>query len=1625
MTRVAPAKVRKEAKLGLMLHKKWKRGGTAVGVARAVQLSSGKAVSDATIKRMYSYFQRHQHDRLDKDGSDGSIPGRGYIAWLLWGGYSGRKWAESEYKKLKKEKNPITKPVKKIKEDLAKKTVYLMKVSLDDFRSEPWAQDMVTKEEDFEVVDNYDDNGEPIFKTSEYVLSVVPKKYLQDFEFLRHMQMEGKLEKHSFSSAARAWLENDQPLDWFNEQAHDRGYLTKDEYLFLVKVNNPTIQERVKQKKEYFIELAKECKLKPVFNTKDGRLLSNYLMSDKKFKEKMKELCPQWFENDKGPRKQTIYSMEKIREIAKSGEKRPSNTSKNLEEKKLGIIISNLFAIYPDFRNEIFSLRPDWFRSEERKMFAEYKEENPYKMSNPARNVANVEDVKKFCERALEEFDEQLGYNADADRYLQTNIMQWFRSNFFKGIMNSERTQDYFIDLNEDNYQEIYFEHTGNYEWPDFVEKSIREGKKIEFFYPRVREGYFPSFSIEHFADFFNSGDFPANPSRVSYDQMIGLVLQWDEKNKKKEMQELVEGDEKVFIEYPNGVKWVQMFSRKALENEGAKMGGICIGSASNHVEPIKKGDHQAFSLRDEYDDSYITVEYIVNDAGYGEANTVREVKGYNNEKINTLKIDDDNETGGNEKYVKDLFLKLPNHNIEGSFYSNNYDFQFKNIELLYANGKIFTIEEFENYDGDELYVNGDLDLSYTKIKTLPKKLTVSGNLNLTDSSISHIEGDIIVGENFSLYDCNKLTYLSGNFAIGGKLNLKYCELLTNLPEKLKVGADLNLSYCKSLKFLPEGLRCGGSVHLDYCVSLAPISENLKDFLSIRRDIENLEKFSNPTKKLYLFSYGSNNPDQLAERLERKVKTKGAYAEDMARIFVGHSRKWNGAVASIERQEGKKVYGLVAEVTEADLKKMDVFEGVASGKYKRKKIKVTLQSGEEVSAIAYIASDSTRGRPSREYLEAVAKTISAHWKGSRGEDVKVSDIKTNNPLEIIARGIDERPASAYDREELKLGLKTELEHTDDAIIASKIAKDHLDEHPHYYSKLVEMERGMKKSNPIIERIKKIILKEKNPKTETSFLNREDELLSSSLIIKYCVLSSLKAAGDAGLPVVLIAKAVMMMVIKDPKNYPENRLKIIQRNAALMVSRILEKLDEESINGKDYVFKRPARKQPKGTAYEDMAKQSHVVYVIDPDGVEYLNELEEQIKRAINRVEKTKNVEDLKSLLNLSKSVKEEDFTEPSGEEEKKANPVTPASEEYLPIVQDSIKDKIKGLEAWIDEVSGDILVGWMAFEEDRSFDDVLIRIKTSGRILEGESVDDSIRKYVHGLMKNIHKELVSYITNKKSNPTDKSDILNEKELLSNDFYYSLTRIGILFICKNSSEPLDASIIAKSINELLGKKIALSAVYRELHVLMDKKLVIELGKRKSKSDSSAKTRIIAHYNISPKGKIALNESIQKLGNLIKSLSSEKKTNPTHQISSDKLSIIKSFYSKVSKNSEPSGEEEKKSNPVPAGVDPKEFDSLVEKLKKRKDVDNPYALANWILKQKNPTAYEKLVKQLAAKGVDDPKALAAWIGRQKYGKEEFQRRAAAGRRRKKNPITSANEIDAIKEELNDILRSEKNV
>ena len=65
---------------------------TAVGLARARDLSNGRPVSLETVKRMSSYFERHE---VDKQGESWDEQGPGWQAWQGWGGDEGRTWVNS------------------------------------------------------------------------------------------------------------------------------------------------------------------------------------------------------------------------------------------------------------------------------------------------------------------------------------------------------------------------------------------------------------------------------------------------------------------------------------------------------------------------------------------------------------------------------------------------------------------------------------------------------------------------------------------------------------------------------------------------------------------------------------------------------------------------------------------------------------------------------------------------------------------------------------------------------------------------------------------------------------------------------------------------------------------------------------------------------------------------------------------------------------------------------------------------------------------------------------------------------------------------------------------------------------------------------------------------------------------------------------------------------------------------------------------------------------------------------------------------------------------------------------------------------------------------------------------
>ena len=98
--------MKEEARRGLDWRKKFNRGGTQVGVARANQIVSGERMSPDTVLRMFSFHSRHQ---VDKQGQgynvgDKGYPSAGRIAIALWGGNAGFSWSRQKRNQIMAER---------------------------------------------------------------------------------------------------------------------------------------------------------------------------------------------------------------------------------------------------------------------------------------------------------------------------------------------------------------------------------------------------------------------------------------------------------------------------------------------------------------------------------------------------------------------------------------------------------------------------------------------------------------------------------------------------------------------------------------------------------------------------------------------------------------------------------------------------------------------------------------------------------------------------------------------------------------------------------------------------------------------------------------------------------------------------------------------------------------------------------------------------------------------------------------------------------------------------------------------------------------------------------------------------------------------------------------------------------------------------------------------------------------------------------------------------------------------------------------------------------------------------------------------------------------------------------
>jgi hypothetical protein len=139
---------------------KAKGAGTAVGWTRAGQLARGETLSLSTVKRMYSYFSRHEVDKKGKDWDNAENPSNGKIMWLAWGGDAGFSWSRKitqREKNMKKnlELNEIVEEIKDMLEDVVNPAETVFEIT-DDILT----KSVDPKPEDEEDMDYESDNEE-------------------------------------------------------------------------------------------------------------------------------------------------------------------------------------------------------------------------------------------------------------------------------------------------------------------------------------------------------------------------------------------------------------------------------------------------------------------------------------------------------------------------------------------------------------------------------------------------------------------------------------------------------------------------------------------------------------------------------------------------------------------------------------------------------------------------------------------------------------------------------------------------------------------------------------------------------------------------------------------------------------------------------------------------------------------------------------------------------------------------------------------------------------------------------------------------------------------------------------------------------------------------------------------------------------------------------------------------------------------------------------------------------------------------------------------------------------------------------------------------------------------------
>jgi len=152
-------------------------------------------------------------------------------------------------------------------------------------------------------------------------------------------------------------------------------------------------------------------------------------------------------------------------------------------------------------------------------------------------------------------------------------------------------------------------------------------------------------------------------------------------------------------------------------------------------------------------------------------------------------------------------------------------------------------------------------------------------------------------------------------------------------------------------------------------------------------------------KTFLYFAYGSN---MLTQRI--RINNPSARFQSLGRLhhhkldFNHKSKRWGGAVATIEEEEGNEVWGVLWQLSIDDLPKLDKQEGVPK-LYRRKEVEVDIEGSGLTKAVTYqlTVPKLDDRRPSKIYRQVILNGAAEHSLPDHYRK-KLEDIEHNGAL---------------------------------------------------------------------------------------------------------------------------------------------------------------------------------------------------------------------------------------------------------------------------------------------------------------------------------------------------------------------------------------------------------------------------------------------------------------------------------------------------------------------------------------------------------------------------------------------------------------------------------------------------